>query len=137
GGGIEAGGREEGGTESGGPSRTGGGGPDGGLDLIPGGPPAGSGVGVWVAVGALRPIVVSRKCRKSVCRIDMQGTAKRAPLIWKKCSPTSSEKTTRTGWIFAESPMIFGLRKFASSWWMPMIQTSTANAVPNDWVRPI
>ncbi len=36
-----------------------------------------------------------------------------------------SANTTSTGWILAASPMIFGLRKFASSRWMPMIQAST------------
>lgn len=83
------------------------------------------------------PSIVSRKWRKIVWTTLIAGTASKAPVIWKKCSPTIRENTTSTGWIFAVSPMIFGFRKFASIWWIPMIHASTAIAVPGDWVSPI
>ncbi len=60
--------------------------------------------------------VTSFRCRKTLCAIDMVGTASSAPGTRKKCSPARSEKMTSTGWIFAASPMIFGLSTFASSW---------------------
>ena len=68
--------------------------------------------------------------------MDIAGTASSAPRMPPKCSPASSEKTTSTGWIFAESPMIFGFRRFASSWWIPMIHRSTKRPVPKLCVRP-
>ena len=48
-----------------------------------------------------------------------------------------SENTTSTGWILAASPMILGLRKLASSWWMPRIQASTPAAVAGDVVAAL
>ena len=69
--------------------------------------------------------------------MDIVGTARSAPIAWKKCSPTMSEKITSTGWSFAASPMILGFRKFASIWWMTMIHPRTKAAMPGLWVRPI
>ena len=57
------------------------------------------------------------RCRKTLCAIDIVGTAsKSAPGMRKKCSPTRSEKNDEHGMKSSprKSPMIFGLSKFAS-----------------------
>src|SRR5687768_6868647 len=51
---------------------------------------------------------------KHACTIDAVGTATSAPARPPVSSPTSSAKTTTTGWILAASPMIFGLKRLAS-----------------------
>ena len=41
--------------------------------------------------------VTSFRCRKTLCAIDIVGTASSAPGTRKKCSPARSEKMTSTG----------------------------------------
>jgi hypothetical protein len=84
----------------------------GGQDARPPPWPSG-GWGIDFASGGSRRY--SLKNRNTLCAMDIAGTARSAPTVWKKYSPTTNAKMTSTGCNFAESPIIFGLSTFASS----------------------